>query len=107
MNTATVSNTNLFAVAAQYLDDATQWVRIAQLNGLVDSEISGTVTLALPAKDLAAAGGVVTLEQLSALPVLAIAFDQAVGFIPRLAVIGSAQGAVWDEFTWDDGSVWE
>ena len=34
MNSATVSNTNLFAVAATYLGDATQWVRIAQLNGL-------------------------------------------------------------------------
>jgi hypothetical protein len=106
MNTATVSNTNLFAVAAQYLGDATQWVRIAQLNALVDSEITGTVTLALPAIDPTATGGVVTVEQLSTLPVLNIVFDQAIGFIPHLAVIGSAQGAVWDEFKWDDGSVW-
>jgi hypothetical protein len=107
MNTATVSNTNLFAVAAQYLGDATQWVRIAQLNRLVDSEIAGTVTLALPPLDLAATGGVVMVEQLSTLPVLDIVFDQAVSFIPHLAVIGSAQGAVWDYFNWDDGSVWE
>jgi nucleoid-associated protein YgaU len=31
-----VSGGNLFAIAAQYLNDATQWIRIAQLNGLTD-----------------------------------------------------------------------
>ena len=107
MSTATVSNSNLFAVAAQYLGDATQWVRIAQMNGLVDSEIAGTVTLWLPEVDPTATGGVVSLEQLSMLPVLNIVFDQTVGFIPQLAVSGSALGALWDDFNWDDGSVWE
>ncbi len=107
MNTATVSNTNLFAVAARYLGDATQWVRIAQLNGLAESEIAGTMTLALPAVDPAATGGIVTAAPLSTVPVLDITFPQTVSFIPNLAVFGSAAGTVWDAFNWDDGSVWQ
>jgi hypothetical protein len=39
---------NLFALAALELGDATQWNRIAQLNGLYDPMISGLVTLAIP-----------------------------------------------------------
>ena len=46
--TAIVTNTTLFHVAAAYLLDATQWNRIAALNGLSDPMIVGTVTLLIP-----------------------------------------------------------
>lgn len=46
--TITVSNTTLFHVAASVLGDATQWNRIAALNGLVDPMLAGVVTLRLP-----------------------------------------------------------
>lgn len=49
---------NLFRVAAVYLDDATQWVRIAQLNGLSDPMLTGVVTLKIPATNKTAGGGV-------------------------------------------------
>jgi hypothetical protein len=54
--TITVSGANLFALAAQQLGDATQWIRIAQLNGLSDPFVAGVVTLRLPAMDLAYSG---------------------------------------------------
>lgn len=47
-STMTVSNTTLFHVAASVFRDATQWHRIATLNGLSDPMISGVVTLMLP-----------------------------------------------------------
>ena len=46
--TVTVSNTTLFHVAAAALGDATQWNRIAALNGIDDPVIVGVVTLVLP-----------------------------------------------------------
>lgn len=55
--TITVSGGNLFAIAAQYLGDATQWNRIAQLNGLTDPMLVGTVTLRLPAVSKTAGNG--------------------------------------------------
>ncbi len=58
MQTVTVAGGNLFQLAAQYLADATQWVRIAQLNGLSDPMLSGTVTLLIPDRDPNAGGGV-------------------------------------------------
>lgn len=45
----TVAGANLFQLAAQYLGDATQWNRIAQLNGLYDFVVTGVTTLKLPA----------------------------------------------------------
>lgn len=54
----TVAGGNLFALAAQYLNDATQWIRIAQANNLPDPMISGVVTLIVPAVDSNAGGGV-------------------------------------------------
>ncbi|MDD2878007.1 MAG: hypothetical protein PHT60_13590 [Acidiphilium sp.] len=54
----TVVGGNLFAIAAQYLGDATQWVRIAQANDLSDPVLSGVVRLVLPPVDPAATGGV-------------------------------------------------
>lgn len=43
-----VSGTTLFAVAAQELGDATQWYRIASLNGLVDPWIGPVCELLIP-----------------------------------------------------------
>ncbi|HQT85933.1 MAG: hypothetical protein B7Z58_11575 [Acidiphilium sp. 37-64-53] len=54
----TVVGGNLFAIAAQYLGDATQWIRIAQANDLRDPVLSGVVTLVLPPVDPLATGGV-------------------------------------------------
>lgn len=55
--TITVAGGNLWQVALQELGDATQAVRIAQLNGLTDPFLSGVVTLALPAPDPSQTGG--------------------------------------------------
>ena len=44
----TVAGGTLFALAAQYLGDATQWNRIAAQNGLVDPWLSGVATLKIP-----------------------------------------------------------
>ncbi len=52
-----VTNTTLFHVAAQELGDATQWNRIAVLNGLSDPVLQGVVELLLPPYDLSATGG--------------------------------------------------
>ncbi len=52
-----VSDTTLFHVAAQELGDATQWNRIAALNGLNDPMIYGVVELLLPPYDASANGG--------------------------------------------------
>jgi nucleoid-associated protein YgaU len=58
MQTIQVAGGNLFRIALRYLGDATQWVRIAQLNGIADPMLSGTVTLRIPAVDASAGGGV-------------------------------------------------
>lgn len=58
MRQLTIAGGNLFRIAAEQLGDATQWIRIAQLNGLTDPMIRGVVTLRLPDKDLGAGGGI-------------------------------------------------
>jgi len=58
MQTVQVAGGNLFRLAAVYLNDATQWVRIAQLNGISDPWLSGTATLRVPAVNPAAGGGI-------------------------------------------------
>ena len=58
MQTITVVGGNLFALAARILGDATQWIRIAQLNGLTDPMLQGVVTLRIPDLDPSATGGV-------------------------------------------------
>ncbi len=58
MRTITVAGGNLFRIAADMLGDATQWIRIAQLNGLSDPEVTGVATLLLPDVDPAAGGGI-------------------------------------------------
>ena len=58
MTTLTTAGGNLFRIAAEQLGDATQWIRIAQLNGISDPMLTGLVTLKLPDPDPAAGGGV-------------------------------------------------
>ena len=59
-NTVTVAGGDLFHIAAQQLGDATQWIRIAQLNGLSDPALTGVTTLQLPALNPASGGGIAT-----------------------------------------------
>lgn len=58
MNTLVVVGGDLFRIALQQLGDATQWNRIAALNGLSDPVLQGLVTLVVPAVDKMAGGGV-------------------------------------------------
>lgn len=51
MKTINVTGTNLFALAAAELGDATQWYRIARLNGLNDPMLYGLATLVIPNYD--------------------------------------------------------
>ena len=59
MKSITVAGGNLYQIAAQELSDATQWIRIAQLNDLSDPMLSGVVTLIIPDPNPNAGGGVV------------------------------------------------
>ena len=59
MNFVTVAGGDLFRLALAHLGDATQWSRIAGLNGLDDPIIDGLVTLVLPPVDASAGGGLV------------------------------------------------
>jgi hypothetical protein len=56
--TVTVVGGNLFALAALYLNDATQWIRIAQANNIVDPQLVGITTLVIPPVDPTAGGGI-------------------------------------------------
>ncbi|MBV8524317.1 MAG: hypothetical protein JOY71_19680 [Acetobacteraceae bacterium] len=58
MRTITIAGGNLFRIAAEQLGDATQWIRIAQLNNLSDPMLSGVNTLLIPEKDPNAGGGI-------------------------------------------------
>lgn len=57
MNYVTVVGGDLFRLALTHLGDATQWSRIAALNGLDDPILDGLVVLALPEIDKRAGGG--------------------------------------------------
>ncbi len=57
MRTIMVAGTNLFAVAAQELGDATQWYRIAMSNDLSDPMLFGLQTLQIPDSDPNTTGG--------------------------------------------------
>jgi len=52
-----IAGGNLFVIAAQYLGDATQWNRIAALNGIYDPIITSVVTLKIPPVDPTAGNG--------------------------------------------------
>ncbi len=54
--TITVAGGNLFSIAAALLGDATQWSRIAALNGLTDPVLAGITQLRLPPIDTSAGG---------------------------------------------------
>ncbi|MGI4809918.1 MAG: hypothetical protein ACRYF2_17615 [Janthinobacterium lividum] len=58
MTTLVVVGGDLFRIALQQLGDATQWNRIAALNGLKDPMLQGLTTLKIPAVDPTAGGGV-------------------------------------------------
>ena len=60
MQTLTTAGGNLFQIAAAQLGDATQWIRIAQLNNLSDPMLTGVVTLSIPDVDPNAGGGIAT-----------------------------------------------
>jgi hypothetical protein len=53
-----VAGGNLFVLAARYLNDATQWIRIAQANQLSDPQLSGVCALVIPPVNPAAGGGI-------------------------------------------------
>lgn len=62
MTTQTVSavDVSLFHVAAQYLGDATQWWRIAQVNGMSDPDLtwlSAPIQIDIPIASPALTGG--------------------------------------------------
>ncbi len=59
MPVITVAGGNLFRIAAEQLGDATQWIRIAQLNAIADPVLTGLVTLRIPGADPTAGGGIV------------------------------------------------
>lgn len=58
MRTLTITGGTLFHLAASELGDATQWIRIAQLNNLSDANIGGLMTLQIPDPDPKAGGGI-------------------------------------------------
>jgi hypothetical protein len=53
----TVAGGSLFEIAATYLGDATQWNRIARLNGIWDPMITSVVVLKIPPVDANAGNG--------------------------------------------------
>jgi hypothetical protein len=59
MRVITVVGGDLFRVAADELGDATQWIRIAQANGLAYTMLSGVTSLRIPPRDPKAGGGIV------------------------------------------------
>ena len=58
MRTLIIAGGDLFRIAADRLGDATQWIRIAQLNGLTDPLLTGVTTLQVPDTDPSAGGGI-------------------------------------------------
>lgn len=58
MRIMTTAGGTLFHLAASELGDATQWIRIAQLNNMSDPVLRGVLTLTLPDRDPNAGGGI-------------------------------------------------
>jgi nucleoid-associated protein YgaU len=58
MKNLTVAGGNLYEIALDQLGDATQWTRIAELNGLIDPVLNGIITLQIPDTDPDAGGGI-------------------------------------------------
>ncbi len=59
MREITVAGGNLFRLAMEMLGDATQWIRIAQLNEMDDPWIEGVRVLRIPPVQPDAGGGIV------------------------------------------------
>ena len=57
LQTVTLASGNLFQVAAQYLGDASQWNRIAKLNGMTDPFFTGYTVLKIPPVNANAGNG--------------------------------------------------
>ena len=58
MNTITVAGDNLFRIDATRLADATQWIRIGELNNISDPILVGVTSLLIPDVDPSAGGGI-------------------------------------------------
>ena len=58
MQTVQIAGGNLFRIAAEHLDDATQWLRIAQINHINDPFLSGVSRLLIPDPNPDAGGGI-------------------------------------------------
>ena len=58
MRMITVAGGNLFRIAAEQLADATQWIRIAELNNVSDPMLTGVITLLIPNVNSKAGGGI-------------------------------------------------
>jgi len=58
MKTVTIAGGDLFRLAMEELGDATQWVRIARLNGLEDPMLTGLNTMMIPPRGLEASGDI-------------------------------------------------
>ena len=58
MRRVLVTGENLFRIAAVQLLDATQWIRIAQLNNITDPMLVGLTRLLIPDTDRNAGGGI-------------------------------------------------
>lgn len=59
MREITLAGGTLFRLAMEQLGDATQWIRIAQLNDIADPWIDGVRVIRLPPVDANAGGGIV------------------------------------------------
>ena len=57
MKTITTAGGTLFHIAAAQLGDATQWIRIAELNRISDPILQGIVALQIPLPNPNATGG--------------------------------------------------
>lgn len=58
MKAITVAGGNLFQIAAVQLGDATQWIRIAELNRISDPMLIGVTALLIPDINPNAGGGI-------------------------------------------------
>ena len=58
MKLVVVTGGNLFRVAAEELGDATQWIRLAQLNKISDPMLNGIVSLLIPPVNPTSGGGI-------------------------------------------------
>jgi nucleoid-associated protein YgaU len=57
MKTITTAGGTLYHIAAAQLGDATQWIRIAQINQISDPVLRGIVALQIPIPNPHASGG--------------------------------------------------